>query len=246
MRIVAWNIRAGGGRRVDAIVAQIEAWSPDVVALSEFRGTPPGRSLAATLAKTGYPFLLDTVDVKTPARNALLLASRWPLRRVRLRCAPADSERWLCAEVKAPEPLTVAAVHFPNEVTGTKWPYMEALAAIADRWKRGPALIAGDTNSGRPGLDEENRVFGPRYNAWFDQLAAAGWQDTFRALNPDRREFTWYSPNGGNGFRIDQAFANRRMMRRIVEVSHAWGEHEGRRDGLSDHAALIIDVAGAS
>ena len=41
MRLVSWNIRAGGGRRVEGIAEQIARWQPDVVALSEFRATPP-------------------------------------------------------------------------------------------------------------------------------------------------------------------------------------------------------------
>ncbi|MFN0149036.1 MAG: endonuclease/exonuclease/phosphatase family protein [Dehalococcoidia bacterium] len=242
MRVLAWNIRAGGGRRVAGILAQIEAWSPDLIALSEFRGTPPGRELRAALGEVGYGHLLETTVLESPARNALLLASRWPLQRVRLQGAPEQQERWLCAEASGPERFTLIAVHFPNEVTGRKWPYMEAVAALAERWRRGPALILGDTNSGRPGIDEENAVFGRRYTAWFDRMEAAGWRDAFRALYPDQREFTWYSPNGGNGFRIDQAFANRAMMRRVVDVRHAWGGPGERRDELSDHAALIIDT----
>jgi len=55
MRIVAWNIRAGGGRRVDAIARQLHRWAPDVVALSEFRATAPSLALAARLAADGLP-----------------------------------------------------------------------------------------------------------------------------------------------------------------------------------------------
>jgi hypothetical protein len=33
MRIVLWNIRAGGGRRVGAILDRLASWEPDVVAL---------------------------------------------------------------------------------------------------------------------------------------------------------------------------------------------------------------------
>ena len=46
MRIVFWNIRAGGGVRVGRIAAQLERWAPDAVALCEFRATPPSLELA--------------------------------------------------------------------------------------------------------------------------------------------------------------------------------------------------------
>jgi hypothetical protein len=53
MRIVSWNIRAGGGRRCHDIAAQIVAWRADVVVLSEFRATPHGAKIAASLAQAG-------------------------------------------------------------------------------------------------------------------------------------------------------------------------------------------------
>ena len=53
MRIVAWNIRAGGGFRGLALGAQLRRFRPDVAALCEFRATPPSAALALTLAALG-------------------------------------------------------------------------------------------------------------------------------------------------------------------------------------------------
>ena len=50
MRLIAWNIRAGGGIRAASIARQLGRWAPDVIALSEFRATPPSLVLARTLA----------------------------------------------------------------------------------------------------------------------------------------------------------------------------------------------------
>src|SRR5256884_1118273 len=111
MRVVAWNIRAGGGVRADAIARQLARWQPDVVALSEFRATPPSARLAARLAACGLAHQLATCDPRTMTRNALLVASRWPLRRVRLRSAPAERCRWLLVAVDAPVPLALGAMH---------------------------------------------------------------------------------------------------------------------------------------
>lgn len=47
MRIVTWNIRAGGGRRVEAIARQLGRWAPDVVALAS--GNCSWRSHTAAL-----------------------------------------------------------------------------------------------------------------------------------------------------------------------------------------------------
>ena len=245
MRIVAWNIRAGGGLRVAAIARQLERWAPDVVALSEFRATPPSRALADALAAAGLPHQLTTANPRSPGVNALLVAARWPLGRVRLGAAPMEPGRWLAAIVQGPLPMVVGAMHVPNRVSGRKYPFLDAVLACARRWRRGPALFLGDTNSGRRGVDEESPAFSVREEGWIDALGACGWLDAFRHLRADARAYTWYSPNGRNGFRIDQAFVNAPLLARLKDAAYVWGGpwRGRRRDALSDHAALLLDLA---
>ena len=249
MRIVSWNIRAGGGRRVAGIAGQIARWAPDVVALSEFRATPPSAELARALAGRGFLHQLSTASARQPNVNSLLIASCWPLARVRLRGAPvADRGRWLLARVASPFPVTLGAMHVPNRVTGRKLSFLDAVLGLAHTWRRGPALLVGDTNSGLIDLDEEVPAFDVEEDGWIRGLEAAGWADGFRLLRGGVRAYTWYSPNGGNGFRIDQAFVNRALRPRLRCTRHAWGTADAgrsrrqRRDALSDHAALLIDL----
>ena len=247
MRVLAWNIRAGGGVRAAAIGRQLARWAPDVIVLAEFRGTPPSRALAAGLAAQGWPHQLTTARRATPHVNALLIASRWPLRRRRLGAGPAEPCRWLLASVDAPQPLVVGAMHVPNRVGGRKWPYLDAVLACARAWRLGPAVLIGDTNSGRRGLDEQVPAFNALEEGWVDGLAACGWADAFRHLQPEARVYTWYSPNGRHGFRIDQAFVNAPLLARLKEARYVWGgaARRGRRALLSDHAALVVDLAAA-
>jgi len=245
MRVVAWNIRAGGGVRAGAIARQLHRWQADVVALSEFRATPPSLALAAMLAARGLTHQVLTADPKRPAVNALLVASRWPLTRCRLRGAPTEPCRWIAATVDAPTPLTIGAMHVPNRVTKRKYPFLDAVLSCARGWRLGPALLVGDTNSGRRVLDEEVPVFSAQEEGWIDGLAACGWCDGFRHLHGETRAYTWYSPNGRNGFRIDQAFVNPPLVARLKDIAYVWGgaTRGRRRDRLSDHAALLVDLA---
>lgn len=244
MRIVAWNIRAGGGARVAAIARQLARWTPDLVALSEFRATPPSRALQAALADHGLIHQITTASRAAPGVNALLVAARWRLRPVRLRSAPSEPGRWLAASVEAPLPLVIGAMHVPNRVTGRKYPFLDAVRTCARRWQLGPAIFVGDTNSGRRGLDEEVPAFNTREEAWIDDLTACGFIDAFRHLCSTTRAYTWYSPNGRNGFRLDQAFVNGALLTRLHAVAYAWGGgRRGRRDVLSDHAAVLVDLA---
>ena len=242
-RVVAWNIRAGGGMRVDAIAGQLRKWAPDVVTLSEFRGTEPSVRLARTLADRGLTHQITSASRREPNLNALLVASRWPLSRVRMSCAPVDC-RWALATVQAPVPFAVGAIHVPNRVSGRKYPFLDAVLEVARRWKRGPALLAGDTNSGRRGLDEQVPAFNAREEGWIDALAGCGWADAFRVRAGRRRAYTWYSPNGRNGFRIDQAFVNAALMSHVRRTRYLWARdgRTDRLDAVSDHAALMLDL----
>ena len=247
MRIVGWNIRAGGGVRAAALAAQLGRWAPDVVALCEFRGSPPSAALARTLAEQGLGHQVTTANPRRPDMNALLIASRWPLRPLAARTRPWERGRWLLAGVEAPRPFTLGAMHVPNRDTGFKWPYLDAVLRMAERWAHGPALLIGDTNSGRPGVDEAPTCragFNAREGGWIEGLARAGWSDGFRHLRGEERIYTWYSPNAGNGFRLDQAFLNAALLPALGAVRYEWGRRRtGRRPSfaLSDHAALLLD-----
>ncbi len=169
MRVVFWNIRAGGGVRAAAIARQIAAWEADAVALAEFRGTPPSGELARDLARLGLPYQWTTADPARPGVNGLLLASRWPLRRLRLPCAPSEPCRWLLARVLAPEPLALGVMHVPNRVGGRKYPFLDAVLTTARRRWATPALLVGDTNSG----PHRTRRGGPRVQPDRGRLDAA-------------------------------------------------------------------------
>jgi exonuclease III len=244
VRIVAWNIRAGGGVRGVALAAQLRRFGPDVAALSEFRATPPSLALALALAALGLRHQLTTTDAATPNANALLLASRWPLARLGVPRGPDEPGRFVLARVEGPRPFCIGAMHVPNRISGRKWPFLDAVLRLARRWRGGPALLVGDTNSGVPGIDEESAAFNAREGGWIEAMERAGWRDAFRHRRGAARAYTWYSPNGGNGFRIDQAFVNPEMLPRLTGVRHDWGRAGrlgGRAAGLSDHAAVVVD-----
>lgn len=252
LRIVGWNIRAGGGRRLERIAAQLRAWQPDVIALSEFRGTAASTALAEALCTAGWPHQRTTAARRVPEQreNALLVASRWPIRRHSVRRMPRHPRRWLLTRIALPEaqggPLTLGAMHAPTEVTGQKWTVLDAMLDTARHWRGGPALFLGDTNTGRPLLDEQSPVFSERHAAWMETMHRR-WPDAHRLHAGDEaRAYTWYSPNAGNGFRLDEAFLHPSLAARLLNVRHLWGasaEGASRRDELSDHAALLLDFA---
>ena len=250
LRIVGWNIRAGGGRRAAGILRQILAWRADIVGLSEFRGTGPSRWLAENLGAAGFSHQLSSVNPRHPARNALLLASRHPLETITAKPAPRIRERWLHARIDCNPELSLGLLHAPNYTRPRrKYPFLSALLRLAASARDESALLLGDSNCGKLELDEESPQ-GSRFrreHEWMVGMETRGWADAFRHLHGERREYTWYS-HRNNGFRLDQAFVSPPLTAAIAAVAHAWGEdpeQPGRRDALSDHAALILDLRAA-
>jgi len=248
MRIVSWNIRAGGGKRASGILAQLLEWQPDIIGLVEFRGTSASQWLAAELATAGYRNQLTSINVKLPATNALLLASKAPLQTMAAPKMPKNRNRWLLARVATQPSLAIGLMHIPNHTTPVlKYPFMAAMLKMVEAWKLGPGLLIGDSNCSNRDLDEENPL-GPRFHRehdWIVGMGQRGWTDAFRHLHGHRREYSWYS-HRNNGFRLDQAFCSPQLDPAITGCQHAWGlnpEQPARREGLSDHAALIIDLA---
>jgi len=243
VRIIAWNIRAGGGVRSGRIAAQLKQWAPDIVLLLEFRGTPPSQSIAQQLASMGLTHQRTTVDIQHPAINAVLIASRWPLRILPSRQNTNNPHRWLPVNVASPQPIAILGLHCPNRATGTKTEFMNSVFDTVQKWRGLPAILLGDTNSGRINIDEESPTFNRFEDEWLLRLSNLQWQDAFRLLHGQLREFTWYSPGRNNGFRLDQMFLHPSLASHARKFSHKWGNPPGtRKDVLSDHAAQLLDL----
>ncbi len=245
MKLIAWNIRAGGGQRAERIAQQLIEWKPDLVALSEFRSTPASRLIADLLAEAGLSHQISTIQHVEPGRNALLVASRFKLKAVIEPGAPTEPGRWIMVVASSRPSLHVGALHVPNQVTGRKPEFHSRVLDVIKKHSKKRFIIMGDTNSGRMGIDEQNPAFNRQTTQWFDAIEEAGWVDAFRHLEGPKREYTWYSPNKGNGFRLDQAFVSPRLRKSLKTVTHAWAgvsDLPERRAEISDHAALLVDL----
>ena len=246
MRIVAWNIRAGGGtaRRWHRAPARpLGAGRRRAVRvpgdLAERRPWPSPSPWRGCRISSPHPIRGG------PRVNALLLASRWPLRRIRLRAGPSErgplarwprsTPRWRSSSGPCTSPTASAGAS-----TRSSTPCWRAPAAGASARRSSsatPTRAAEDSTSRCPSsaLREEG---------WIDALDGCGWRDGFRHLRASARAYTWYSPNGRNGFRIDQAFVNAPLLAHLDGAAYRWGgaRRNGRRDVLSDHAALLVDL----
>ncbi len=232
MRILTWNIRAGGGKRLAGIAEALVRYNADVLVLTEYRSGEAGVRLRAALRDLGYSGLSS---IEPPGiRNGVLIAARSRLARAAY-VAPHLPEPWRMLTVRY-EGIRLFGIYMPN--LRAKIPYWEALIGVAGPHAKRHALAIGDFNTCRPFVDEPGAtdVTAP----FMDKILAAGFHDVWRDRFPGGREFSWYS-HRGNGFRIDHAFASSRLAGRVAEIQYA---HAERLAGWSDHAPLIVDVGG--
>lgn len=249
-RIVAWNILHGGGpKRLPEIGLTILAHAPDVVVLSEFRERRGGQ-VRAILADAGLEHQL--VSEHAMGRNAILMASREPLRQV-LDGPEADSPRFLHARAGVGEAaVSIVGVHVPDQVEGgRKARFWRHLVSRAPAWAGGPCVMVGDLNTARRGIDADRDDFGVCNCAdLMGAFATAGFKDAWLAVNPGQREATWSLPPGlvpseerekagMLGSRIDAAYVSASLLGRVAGIRY---DHLPRKKGISDHSMLVMDL----
>lgn len=237
MKLLAWNILHGGGsKRMPHIVLSLLEHDADVIVITEYRTTIGGQ-IRGVLADHGWRHQRCTDPGR--GQNGVLLASRHQLR------DPTDSpefahnscrRRWIDAEIPDLD-LIVAGVHVPCESRdSTRSAFLKGVIDTARRRVARPFVVIGDFNLGRHRLDETGSTF--QNTAMLGKLATLGYIDVWRHLQPDGREYSWYSHEGA-GFRIDHAFVAPNLTDDIVS---AWYSHEERDTGISDHSALLVTL----
>ena len=230
MRVLTWNIRAGGGVRIPRIAAALAAQEADVLVLTEYRDGPSGPPLREALASLGYRWM--TAHRPPPGRNGVLIASRRP-RREHGPVDPSLPEPWRLLRTSIGR-IQLFGAYMPN--LRAKIPYWEALIASLSSHGEASAMAIGDFNTCRAFVDEPGTF--DVTARFMDIVQEAGFRDLWRDRYPDGREFSWYS-HRGNGFRIDHAFVSPRLIRRVDTIGYV---HDVRLDGLSDHSMLRLDL----
>jgi endonuclease/exonuclease/phosphatase family metal-dependent hydrolase len=236
MRILTWNILHGGGRnRMPRLLMAMLDLKPDVVVVTEARRRFAGQ-LAAGLADGGLEYSLcpDAPD----GVNTAMLVSRFELRPVERPGLPdCLAYRWVEATLPGLA-MTIAGVHLaeagrqPTHAEGWR-----ALLRVARERRDESFVIAGDLNTWRDGLASRGRSGAQATN--LGRLAALGYVDTGGMATVKATESTW-TGSRGESFRLDYVVVSSALQERVagVEVVHA-----ERAEGLSDHAALVVELS---
>lgn len=125
--------------------------------------------------------------------------------------------------------------------------FLEYMNQLRD--EHGQVVIVGDFNVAheaidlaRPKENEKNTGFLPEERAWFDELIAAGWVDTWRTANPSRAEaYTYWDTktrarDRNVGWRIDYAVVSASLAGKVAGVQHLVDQLG------SDHCPVLLQL----
>lgn len=145
-------------------------------------------------------------------------------------------------------------VYFPSGTSGPerlafKMRFYDAFLDFCQNFRKTakkPIVICGDVNTAHREIDlknpkenAKNSGFLPEERAWIDKLISHGYVDTYRHLNPDKVEYSWWTHRfqaraRNIGWRLDYHFVTQDFVGSVKE-SFVLGKVPG-----SDHAPVGI------
>jgi endonuclease/exonuclease/phosphatase family metal-dependent hydrolase len=236
MKILAWNVNHRTQRKPvpRGVIEVIAALAPDLVVLTEYVPSATHETVVEALGGLG---LTETrLSVRAGKSNRVLVASRWRLMDGEIQapeihtCVPSNALH-VCLPERGIEVLGMRVPDFSPQpaIRRACWDWLVQTAwDVASR----PFVIIGDMN-----VDPKY----PRARCG-DRLAHIVDAGFTHASPPDGASF--WTPSG-HGVRIDHAFVSKHFSVTSAEyVTEAAGHLlVGRRDALSDHAALVVEIA---
>jgi exodeoxyribonuclease-3 len=252
MRLISWNVNGLRAVLKKDFLGFVDRANADVLCLQEIKARPD--QVAEVVWPEGYEIHWNPAD-KPGYSGTAIFTKILPLSvTTGIGLPEHDTEgRVLTLEF---DDFHLVNVYTPNSKRGllrldyrtTAWePAFRAYLQRLDATK--PVIVCGDLNVAHreiditnPRANVKNAGFTPEERACLDDLLAAGFLDTFRALHPDAAQrYTWWSYLGQSrarniGWRIDYFLISERLHPRL-EAATIHPDILG-----SDHCPVAIDL----
>lgn len=235
MEVVTWNVNGlRAFLRKDAW-SWIDSRSPDVVCLQEIKARPDQLTQAQMTAFLQYDLTWNPAE--RPGYSGVLTALR------------ADAQKSLNGfghdrfDVEGRliqthlDDFRLFNVYFPNGQRGLerlefKLDFYASFLTLCDELHAAGEnlVICGDFNTAHREIDLRNPKqnqnysgFLPEERAWVDEYLSHGFVDAYRALYPDKVQYTWwtyrFNARARNiGWRIDYFLVSQSLMPRVSDV----------------------------
>jgi exodeoxyribonuclease III len=250
MLLATWNVNSLKAR-LPRVLELLDVHRPDVLCLQETKASADSFPYAAADHSAGR---WAGVAILTPTKHP-------PTDIVRgLAGEPCpDEARWIEATVEVDgELIRVASVYVPNgraldhPAFVDKLAFLDAMVERASVFAGKPVFLAGDVNVAPADLDvyDPAAFIGSTHTSEAERsrlqsVLACGLVDTFRYLDPETTQFTWWDYRAGHfhknlGLRIDLGLLNPELAKRCRRCGVDRSFRKGPKP--SDHAPLLLEL----
>lgn len=252
MKIVSYNVNGIRAALRKGLIDWIDEENADVICIQEIKARAEDVKLSEIEERGYFPYWHPAE--KKGYSGVLTLSKQKPNQVIRgMGIEEFDSEgRILRTDFGD---ITLLNCYFPSGTSGdlrqaVKMEFLDEFFNWAHQLKgtRPYLLVAGDYNIAHTEKDIHNPVrnkntsgFKPEERAWMSKWFDSGFTDPFRALHPDKVEYSWWSYRAAarernKGWRIDYISTSDNLSKRIVSLRHA------SEAVHSDHCPVVLEL----
>ncbi|MEI8067578.1 MAG: exodeoxyribonuclease III [Candidatus Shapirobacteria bacterium] len=251
MKIISWNLAGMRAAIKKGLWGTMEDLKADVYCFQEVRAMP--NQIPMLECPTGYHQFFNPAE--KAGYSGVATFSKMEPKSVILGERDNDWDDEGRVIITKFDEFTLLNIYFPNgghELLRLDYKmkfYDNFLKYINELRDRGEKVVfCGDVNTAhneidlaRPKDNVKNTGFLPIERAWMDKLEQNGWVDTYRLLNPEKVEYSWWSQRCGCrqknvGWRIDYFFIDEKL-KDTVKSAFILTEVLG-----SDHCPVGIEI----
>ena len=252
MKILSYNVNGIRAAITKGFLDWLQAANPDVICLQEIKATE-AQIPVLEITAAGYPYQYYYPAQKKGYSGVAILSKTEPKQVVF--GTGIDYMDFEGRNIRADfEDFSVMSLYLPSgtniERLGHKFQYMADFQKYIDNLKvEVPNLIiGGDYNICHQAIDIHDPVrnakvsgFLPEEREWLDGFMKSGFLDSFRMLNPEPHQYSWWSyranaRNNNKGWRIDYQLVSEPMKERI---RRAYILPEAKH---SDHCPVAVEI----
>jgi len=253
MKIVTYNVNGIRAALKKDWLGWLKIVDPDIVCLQEIKATVDQVPEILYLEQMGYEHYWYPAQKKGYSGTAIF--TKITPNHIEYGCGHEDYDfegRMIRADF---DDISVVSTHFPSGTTGGvrqefKYRFLDDFKSYTDKLivEKPKLVISGDFNICHRAIDIHNPKsnantsgFLPAEREWMENFIQSGFIDTFRHVNPDPHQYTWWSYRAGArarnlGWRIDYNM-----------VSPALSQHIFHAEILSkavhsDHCPVVLEV----
>lgn len=252
MKIITYNVNGLRAAVAKGLPEWIQSEQPDVICIQETK-LQPEQYPADAFEQMGYHSYLFSAQKKGYSGVAILTKKQPDHIEYGMGIEEYDNEgRFIRADYGD---LSIVSVYHPSGTSGDerqdfKMKWLDAFHGYVEelRKTRPKLVLCGDYNICHEPIDihdpkgnAKNSGFLPEEREWMTRFLNTGYIDTFRSLNPDKQQYTWWSyrfnsRSKNKGWRLDYCLVTE-LMKPMLSQAYILNDAVH-----SDHCPAVLEI----